>query len=74
MNLLKQSITQLRNEVSALEDEVAALHAKDASQDVEIERLAGQVELNKNNIIALTNELNAEKARNDQQDQIINTR
>ena len=67
------TITQLRNEVSALEDEVAALHAKDASQDVEIERLAGQVELNKNNIIALTNELNAEKARNDQQDQIIST-
>jgi phage shock protein A len=67
------TITQLRNEVSALEDEVAALHAKDASQDAVIEQLSGQVELNKNNIIALTNELNAEKARNDQQDQIINT-
>ena len=67
------TITQLRNEVSALEDEVAALHAKDASQDAVIEQLAGQVELNKNNIIALTNELNAEKARNDQQDQLIST-
>ena len=46
----EQSITQLRNEVSALEDEVAALHAKDESQDAKIAQLEGQVELNRQNI------------------------
>lgn len=46
----EQSITQLRNEVSALEDEVAALHAKDESQDAKIAQLEGQVELNRRNI------------------------
>lgn len=65
------TITQLRNEVSALEDEVASLHQKDAEQDVVIDQLSGQVELNKNNITYLTSELNAEKLRNDQQDQLI---
>lgn len=49
----EQSITQLRNEVSALEDEVAALHAKDAAQDAKIAQLEGQVELNTQNIAAL---------------------
>ena len=47
-------ISQLRNEVTALEDEVAALHAKDAEQDARIEYLEGQVALNKDNIAALT--------------------
>lgn len=49
----EQSITQLRNEVSALEDEVAALHAKDAAQDAKIAQLEGQVALNTQNITAL---------------------
>lgn len=49
----EQSITQLRNEVSALEDEVAALHAKDAAQDALIAQLQGQVALNTQNITAL---------------------
>ena len=49
----EQSITQLRNEVSALEDEVAALHAKDAAQDAKIAQLEGQVALNTQNIAAL---------------------
>ena len=47
-------ISQLRNEVTALEDEVAALHAEDAEQDARIEYLEGQVALNKDNIAALT--------------------
>lgn len=51
-------ITQLRNEVTALEDEVAALHAKDASQDVIIEQLQGQVALNTENIGTLMNTVN----------------
>lgn len=46
----EQSITQLRNEVSALEDEVAALRTKDESQDAKITQLEGQVELNRQNI------------------------
>lgn len=51
-------ITQLRNEVTALEDEVAALHAKDAAQDVIIEQLQGQIALNTNNIASLTATVN----------------
>lgn len=49
----EQSITQLRNEVSALEDEVAALRAKDTEQDAKIAQLEGQVELNRQNIADL---------------------
>ena len=47
-------ITQLRNEVTAMEEEIQLLHQKDAAQDAIIETLTGQVELNKNNISSLT--------------------
>lgn len=46
----EQSITQLRNEVTALEDEVEQLRLKNAQQDAEITNLRGQVELNRQNI------------------------
>ena len=46
----EQSITQLRNEVTALEDEVEQLRLKNAQQDSEIANLRGQVELNRQNI------------------------
>jgi peptidoglycan hydrolase CwlO-like protein len=46
----EQSITQLRNEVTALEDEVEQLRLKNAQQDTEITNLKGQVELNRQNI------------------------
>lgn len=49
----EQTITQLRNEVSAMEEEIKALHAKDAAQDEEINTLKGQVELNRQNIVSL---------------------
>lgn len=50
-------ITQLRNEVTAMEEEIQLLHQKDAAQDVIIETLSGQVELNKNNITALVSQV-----------------
>lgn len=50
----EQSITQLRNEVSAMEDEITALKEKNAAQDEKIETLEGQAELNRQNIVALT--------------------
>jgi chromosome segregation ATPase len=59
----EQSITQLRNEVSALEDEVAALRAKDESQDAKITQLEGQVELNRQNIATLNNKVAALEAK-----------
>lgn len=46
----EQSITQLRNEVTALEDEVEQLRLKNTQQDAEIANLRGQVELNRQNI------------------------
>ena len=49
----EQSITQLRNEVTALEEEVALMHQKDAEQDAKIAQLEGQVELNRQNIATL---------------------
>ena len=53
----EQSITQLRNEVSAIEEELTLIHAKDAEQDARITALEGQVELNRQNIIILTNKV-----------------
>ena len=47
-------ITQLRNEVTAMEEEIRLLHLKDEEQDARIEALEGQVNLNKNNIASLT--------------------
>lgn len=46
----EQTITQLRNEVSAMEDEITLLKAKNTEQDNRIAQLEGQVELNRQNI------------------------
>lgn len=65
-------ITQLRNEVTALEDEVRLLHEKDAEQDARIAALEGQVELNKNNISTLTARVTALESAVASKDAIIN--
>lgn len=64
-------ITQLRNEVTALEDEVRLLHEKDAEQDARIEALEGQVELNKNNISGLTARVTALESAVSAKDAVI---
>ena len=64
-------ITQLRNEVTALEDEVRLLHEKDAEQDARIAALEGQVELNKNNISTLTARVTALESAVSGKDAII---
>lgn len=51
-------ITQLRNEVTAMEEEIRLLHEKDASQDAVIAQLQGQVALNTENIGTLMNTVN----------------
>ena len=51
-------ITQLRNEVTAMEEEIRLLHEKDASQDAIIAQLQGQVALNTENITTLTTTVN----------------
>lgn len=66
-------ITQLRNEVTALEDEVRLLHEKDAEQDARIEALEGQVTLNKNNISSLTARVTSLEASVSSKDAIINS-
>ena len=66
-------ITQLRNEVTALEDEVRLLHEKDAEQDDRIAALEGQVELNKNNISTLTARVTALESAVSAKDAIINS-
>lgn len=61
-------ISQLRNEVTALEDEVAALHRRDDEQQELIDNLSGQVALNKDNIALLMSRvdtLEADKANKD---------
>lgn len=64
-------ITQLRNEVTALEDEVRLLHEKDAEQDARIATLEGQVELNKNNISGLTSRVTALESAVSAKDAVI---
>jgi predicted nucleic acid-binding Zn-ribbon protein len=64
-------IAQLRNEVTALEDEVTALHARDDAQQTEIDELKGQVTLNTNNIAALTARVATLEAANTNKDRII---
>ena len=67
----EQSITQLRNEVSAIEEELVLIHQKDEQQDARITALEGQVELNRQNIITLTNKVNALEANDIQHDLLI---
>lgn len=50
----EEIITQLRNEVSACEDEIKSLHEIIEQQSLLIQKQAGQIELNKENLIALT--------------------
>lgn len=50
-------ITQLRNEVSAMEDEIKSLHEIIEQQNILIQKINGQVELNKNNIIELNTKI-----------------
>lgn len=64
-------IAQLRNEVTALEDEVTALHARDDAQQTEIDELKGQVTLNTNNIAALTARVATLESANTNKDRII---
>lgn len=64
-------ITQLRNEVTAMEEEIRLLHEKDQEQDTRIEALEGQVELNKNNIASLTARVTTLEAANTAKDNII---
>jgi predicted nucleic acid-binding Zn-ribbon protein len=64
-------IAQLRNEVTALEDEVTALHARDDAQQTEIDELKGQVTLNTNNIAALTARVATLEAANTNKDRTI---
>lgn len=64
-------IAQLRNEVTALEDEVAALHQRDEELQAEIDRLNGQVELNTNNIASLTARVSTLEAANAAKDTLL---
>ena len=65
-------ITQLRNEVTAMEEEIRLLHLKDEEQDAKIAALEGQVELNKNNIASLTERVTTLEAAVGDRDNIIN--
>lgn len=67
----EQTITQLRNEVSAIEEELALIHAKDADQDARITNLEGQVELNRQNIATLTTKVAALEAKDIEHDLAI---
>lgn len=64
-------ISQLRNEVTALEDEVAALHRRDDEQQELIDNLSGQVALNKDNIALLISRVNTLEADKTNKDAII---
>ena len=50
----EEIITQLRTEVSACEDEIKSLHEIIEQQSLLIQKQAGQIELNKENLITLT--------------------
>jgi hypothetical protein len=65
-------ITQLRNEVTAMEEEIRLFHLKDEEQDAKIAALEGQVELNKNNIASLTERVTTLEAAVGDRDNIIN--
>lgn len=65
-------ITQLRNEVTAMEEEIRLLHLKDDEQDAKIAALEGQVELNKNNIALLAERVTTLEAAVGDRDNIIN--
>jgi hypothetical protein len=67
----EQSITQLRNEVSAIEEELTLIHAKDAEQDAKLTNLEGQVELNRQNIATLTSKVAALEAKDIEHDLAI---
>lgn len=67
----EQSITQLRNEVSAIEAEITAIHNKDNDQDARLTNLEGQVELNRQNIVTLTNKVAALEAKDIEHDLAI---
>ncbi len=64
-------IAQLRNEVTALEDEVAALHTRDEELQSEIDTLNGQVTLNTNNIASLTARVATLEAANAAKDTLL---
>jgi chromosome segregation ATPase len=64
-------ITQLRNEVTAMEEEIRLLHLKDEEQDARITALEGQVSLNKNNIASLTERVTTLEAAVSSRDTII---
>lgn len=64
-------ISQLRNEVTALEDEVAALHRRDDEQQELIDNLSGQIALNKDNIALLISRVNTLEADKTNKDAII---
>lgn len=66
-------ITQLRNEVTAMEEEIHLMHLKDEEQDARIAALEGQVELNKNNISALTARVTTLESAVASKDAIINS-
>ena len=67
----EQSITQLRNEVSAIEEEITLIHAKDAEQDARLTNIEGQVELNRQNIVTLTEKVAALEAKDIEHDLAI---
>ena len=69
----EQSITQLRNEVSAMEEQIAALVTRINNQDATIAQLSGQVELNRQNISDLVNRVTALESSQIDQDLIIQT-
>lgn len=69
----EQSITQLRNEVSAMEEQIAALVTRINNQDATIAQLTGQVELNRQNISDLVNRVTALETSQLSQDLIIQT-
>jgi hypothetical protein len=66
-------ITQLRNEVTAMEEEIRLLHLKDQEQDDRITALENQVELNKNNISTLTARVTTLESAVASKDAIINS-
>lgn len=69
----EQSITQLRNEVSAMEEQITALVTRINNQDATIAQLTGQVELNRQNISDLVNRVTALETSQLSQDLIIQT-
>lgn len=67
----EQSITQLRQEVTAIEDEIALIKSRLNAHDVRFDNLESQVELNTNNLNLLKTRVDNLEVRQNNTDRVI---